>query len=89
MATRKIVDCKDLSTGNKVFPRTHAAAVVMDDGSNVFDAINNIASQVSPEVYVININGSDVYNNLKEAYDSGIQCYFVWNGSVSLPSVVA
>ena len=39
MATRKIVDCKDLSTGNKVFPRTHGDAVLLSDGRSVATAI--------------------------------------------------
>lgn len=75
MATRKIVDCKDLYTGNKVFPRTHAAAVLLSDGRSVDMAIEQF--ETAQEVYVIDLNGdpSEVYSGLKTAWDAGIRSY--------------
>lgn len=75
MATRKIVDCKDLSTGNKVFPRTHAAAVLLSDGRSVDMAIEQF--ETVQEVYVINPNGepSEVYTGLKAAWNAGVRNY--------------
>lgn len=36
---RKIVDCKDTTTGELVYPKTHGDAVLLSDGRSVATAI--------------------------------------------------
>lgn len=35
MATRKVMDCVDVNTGEKIYPRTHAKSVVTSDGKTL------------------------------------------------------
>ena len=39
MATRKIMDCVDVATGEKIYPQTHGDAVLLSDGRSVATAI--------------------------------------------------
>lgn len=43
MATRKIKDAKDLTTGELIYFKGHAKATYMSDGNTVEDVINNLA----------------------------------------------
>lgn len=57
MSTRKIKDIIDLETNELVYPKTHAKATFMSDGSTVEDAINAIGGK---EIVDIDVVTSDV-----------------------------
>lgn len=55
--SRQIKDIKDKNTGQLVYPRTHAKATYMSDGTTVEDAFNSIDQIVED---ALNNKGSEV-----------------------------
>jgi hypothetical protein len=53
MSTRKIKDIIDLETNELVYPKTHAKATFMSDGSTVEDAINAMGSKKIVDIDVV------------------------------------
>lgn len=53
MSTRKIKDIIDLETNELVYPKTHAKATFMSDGSTVEDAINAMGGKEVEDIDVV------------------------------------
>ena len=62
--TRKIIDAKDLNTGELAFFNSHAKVTYMSDGSNVEDKINSL-NFVNPDE-LSNVATSGSYNDLTD-----------------------
>lgn len=56
MSTRKVKDIIDLETNELVYPKAHAKATFMSDGSTVEDAINAIGGKEIEEIDVVTID---------------------------------
>lgn len=44
MATRRVIDCVDVVTGEKVYPVGHAQAIYMSDGKTVEEAYEKVGA---------------------------------------------
>lgn len=63
--SRRIVDLKDINTGDFVYPSTHSDAVFMPDGKTVTEAIANAGGGVSNGSTRIDVTASGEYAIVK------------------------
>lgn len=93
MATRKIMDCVDNTTGEKIYPVGHAMATYMSDGKTVEDTIKNMGSGGGgqQEVHIIPASGGEeVYAGLKAAWDAGVRIFYLDTFYMGvIPAIVA
>ena len=66
MATRKVKDAKDLSTGELIYFKTHAKATYMSDGTTVEDAIPTKVSQLTNDSGYITIDDLNFSGSAKD-----------------------
>lgn len=62
--SRKVMDAKDLNTGEAVYFASHAQATYMSDGSTVENAISNISTNYVTKEYLEQIIEQHITNVL-------------------------